>query len=155
MIEILTILSENMENKYKTKRIIDGKPRWVIVNDNGNIINRNPINEELKGLKKEIRTPRDTRKGKTYNSYTNEYLLNYLTQFYDKYGRTPTETDFRNNREYPNPNTYKRRFGGWQKALKLVWLDVDSMIKKGIIETSYQKARFAEMIVRDTLINNQ
>lgn len=39
--------------KYKSYRIVDGKPRWVIVDENGKIINRNP-NNELKGLEKEI-----------------------------------------------------------------------------------------------------
>lgn len=38
---------ENMENRYKSYRIIDGKAKWVIVDDNGKIINRNPNKEEL------------------------------------------------------------------------------------------------------------
>jgi len=42
-----------MTEYYKSYRIIDGKPRWVIVDNTGNIINRNPSKEELKGLEKE------------------------------------------------------------------------------------------------------
>lgn len=38
------------ENKYKSTRIVDGKARKTIVDENGNIINRNPTKEELKGL---------------------------------------------------------------------------------------------------------
>ncbi len=40
--------------EYKSYRFIDGKARWVIVNENGNIINRNPSKEELKGIELEI-----------------------------------------------------------------------------------------------------
>jgi hypothetical protein len=47
---------------YKSKRPVDGKlPIWVIVDETGNIVNRNPSKEELKGLDKEPRRPRDTR----------------------------------------------------------------------------------------------
>lgn len=39
-----------MKMKYKSKRIIDGKPKWVIVDENEKIVSRNPNKEELKGL---------------------------------------------------------------------------------------------------------
>lgn len=48
-----------MENK--SYRIIDGKPRCVIVDETGNIVNRNPNKDELKGLKKEIGPHGNTR----------------------------------------------------------------------------------------------
>lgn len=40
------------ENKYKTKRIIDGKSplRTVIVDENGKVIDKNPTNDELKNI---------------------------------------------------------------------------------------------------------
>lgn len=38
---------------YKSYRIIDGKPRWIIVDETGKIINRSPSKDELKGLEKE------------------------------------------------------------------------------------------------------
>lgn len=39
--------------KYKAYRIIDGKSRWIVVNENGDIINRSPNKEELKDLERE------------------------------------------------------------------------------------------------------
>lgn len=39
--------------KYKSWRPINGKPRWIIVGDSGNIINKIPNKEELKGLEVE------------------------------------------------------------------------------------------------------
>ena len=132
-----------IENKYKTKRIIDGKPplRTVIVDETGKVVNKNPSKDELKGLRNEPRRPHDTRR------YTDEELLNYLIQFFEKYGRVPIARDLDNNPEYPNVGTYKRKFGGWSNALKLVGLDIDSMVKNGIIETSDQKSRLAEIKV--------
>lgn len=43
-----------MINQYRTYRFVDGKARWIIVDENEKIINRNPSKEELKGLEKEI-----------------------------------------------------------------------------------------------------
>lgn len=59
--------------KYKSYRIINGKPRWVIVDENGNIVNRNPTEDELKELKKLV--------GKIHERYTEEQLLNELRRF--------------------------------------------------------------------------
>lgn len=39
--------------KYKRYTIIDGKSKWVIVDGNGNIINKYPSKEEMKDLKNE------------------------------------------------------------------------------------------------------
>lgn len=35
---------------YKSYRFVDGKARWIIVDDNGKIINKIPSKEELKGI---------------------------------------------------------------------------------------------------------
>lgn len=35
---------------YKAWRIVDSKPRWVVIDDSGKIINYNPTKEELTGL---------------------------------------------------------------------------------------------------------
>lgn len=43
--------------EYKSYRIIDEKPQWVIVDENGQIINRNPSKEELRRPGKEILLP--------------------------------------------------------------------------------------------------
>ena len=84
-----------------------------------------------------------------YAKYTDEELLDYLTRFYEEYGKPPGVMDFVYNPGYPNVMTYIRRFGSFQKALKLVGLDVDSIIEKGVIVTSDQKARFSEILIRD------
>lgn len=112
---------------YKAYRIVNGKPRWIIVDKNGNIINSNPTNEEKKGLEKE--EPYDKR----YRlKYTDKELLDYLIQFYKKYGRPPTEEDFGGNNGYPVWATYRNRFESWTNALKLVKLDVESMVRRGL-----------------------
>jgi len=131
------------ENKYKTNRIIDGKPplRTVIVDDNGKIVNKNPTKEELKDLKNESRKFRDT------CVYTDKELLNYLTQFYEKNGRPPKAEDFKNNSEYPSFKTYQRRFGSWSNALKLVGMDLDTRVMQGYLDTNQEKGRHAEINV--------
>lgn len=40
--------------EYTSKRYIDGKVRQIIVDENGNIINRTPSKDELKGLDKHL-----------------------------------------------------------------------------------------------------
>jgi hypothetical protein len=82
-------------------------------------------------------------------SYTKEQLLWYLIQFYEKYGSPPTMKDLDHNFEYPSSYSYTKYFGSWGKALKLVGLDVESMVKKGVLETTQQIGRFGEMIIRD------
>lgn len=188
-----------MENRYKSIRIVDGRPRKVIVDKDGEIVNRNPSNEELRDLGEESYTghktytkgqlleflkkferengrvpvERDFMNNPKYPSswiyydrfrswnnalkfaelgtneflYTESELLNFLKQYYEKNRRSPTARDFDNDSEYPSPEPYKRRFGSWSKALKLVDLDADSMTKKGILDTSQQKARLFERYV--------
>lgn len=132
---------------YKSKRIIDGKPRWVVIDENSDVTNRYPSKDELIELEREIRTSYDTRKDyANYRKYTDKELLDFLIQFYKEYGRVPTVKDF-NNLKYPNFATYQRRFGSWSNALKLVELDVNSMVIKGILSTSQQKGRLAEIKV--------
>ncbi len=42
---------DNDKNIYKTLRILDDKSKWVIIDGDGFIINKNPTNEELKSAK--------------------------------------------------------------------------------------------------------
>ena len=133
--------------EYKSRRIVG----WVVVNENGEITNRNPSKDELIKFSMEPYKHGNARK---YKKYTNEQLLWYLMQFYKKYGRPPGRRDFINNSEYPDYQNYKTRFGSWSNALKLVGLDVDSMIRKGIIENEYQKGRFGEILIRDHFEKN-
>lgn len=198
---------------YKTKRIIDKKPplRWIIIDKDGNIVNKNPTENELKYLKIEQRIPYsrgsakkdsidytkeellnqilrfmheegrvpttrdftnnhkypnfrlyfkifgswnsaiiesglDINYGRPKRKYADKELLDYLIRFYKKYERPPTQRDF-NNSEYPSFHTYRKIFGSWSNALKLVELDVDSIIEKGVLETTNQKGRYAEIKV--------
>lgn len=39
--------------KYKQYTIIDGKAKWVIVDENGNVVNKYPNKEEYTSLQKE------------------------------------------------------------------------------------------------------
>ncbi len=80
--------------------------------------------------------------------YTKEELLEYPIRFYNEKGRPPTEDDFNNNPKYPHFSTFYNRFGSFQNALKLVGIDLDSMVTKGIKDTSQQKARLFELQVK-------
>lgn len=195
--------------KYISWRIIDEQSRLVIVDENGDVINRNPSKEELKGLEKEpykkpytdielldylkqfyeengrppmkrdfiynFRYPGfatyinhfgswnraiemaglwDKRKKRQSILYTDDELLAYLKQFYEDIGRIPKQLDFNENPIYPSFGTYKKRFGSWQKALKLVNLDIDTMVRKGIIETVQQKGRLFEIYVMEHFIGD-
>ena len=95
----------------------------------------------------------DKRKIRKPKLYADDELLGFLKEFYQETGKAPSIGDFNLNPEYPNYGTYVNRFGSWSNALKLVELDVDKMIGKGILETSNQKARFSEMIVIDRFKN--
>lgn len=128
---------------YKSYRIIDGKPRWVIVDEAGNIINRNPSKEELKYLNSENKDGRSN--PRPFLRYKKEALLECLIRFYRENGRIPVIADFTNNSEYPSYVTYYNSFGSWINALKLAGLDVDLMGRQG---SSY-KARLSEIKVRD------
>jgi hypothetical protein len=140
-----------MENRFIQYRIIEGKKRIVIINENGTIINRDPSKDELKCLKG---IPREFYKiRRVGQSYTDKELLDYLIQFYEKYGRPPTKEDFTDNSGYPSFKTYQRHFKSWSNALKLVGLDVDSMVKKGVLETKQQIGRFGEILIRDHFDN--
>lgn len=100
-----------MEDIYTSVRLIDGKPRKVIVNENRDIINNNPNKEDLIGLDAE---PYTINRNKVY---TNKKLLEYLRQFYEKKGRVPVKNDFDGNPRYPSSGTYVNRFGSWNNAL--------------------------------------
>ncbi len=200
-------MTENVWSRFKAIRIVDRKPRTVIVDICGGIINRNPTKEESKDLKrylvtdeilklaedekrkylleflryfyyKEGRTPTEEdfsnnpkypsdstiirafrswnsaiiEAGLQVNKFTNcteKRLLEYLIQFYEENGRPPSIPDFTNNPKYPHFKIYYTRFGNWQKSLKMLGLDIDSMARRGITETSDQKARLGESFVKD------
>ncbi len=88
------------------------------------------------------------------NKYTDDDLLEFLRKFEKDEGRSPKAEDFISDPRYPSIRPYIYRFGSWQKALKLVGLDTDSMVKKGILETNQQKARLAEIFVLEHFVEN-
>lgn len=55
-----TILHGKKEDLYKSYRIIDGKTKWVIVDNNGNIIDKNPKKEQIEVAKNFKYNPTDT-----------------------------------------------------------------------------------------------
>lgn len=196
--------------KYKSYRFVDGKARWIIVDEDGNIINKNPSKDELKGIKREIFSRKKLCDNKGYllrklidfyeekgripiakdfvnNSYypcfttyqnhfgswdkaldaagllekresrllyTEKELLDYLLQFVKENRKIPVRTDFIHNERYPGFWVYKDRFGSWSNALKIVGLDDESLVKKGILDTNNQKGRFGEIIIRDHFKNH-
>jgi len=103
-----------MTENYKSTRIIDGKPRQVIVDENEKIINRNPSKEELRSVslyKKE--------ESRSLERYTDQELLNYIVKFYEDNGRVPTANDFLSDPQYPSSPTYRSHFGSWNDALEM------------------------------------
>lgn len=104
--------------------------------------------------KDDIYFKREDRRGipRDRNVYTEKELLDILVQSCKDLGRPPGAMDF-NNSKYPGFSTYVRRFGSWSNALKLVGLDVESLVKKGVLLTNQQKARLAEIIIRDSFDN--
>lgn len=68
--------------------------------------------------------------------------------------RSPTARDFANNPRYPGYGIYQKRFSSFEKAKKLVELDTESMIRKGVLDTNnYQKARLTEILVIEHFTN--
>lgn len=98
---------------------------------------------------------KDGRKGrKMPKEYKEKELLDFFPRYVNEYNEIPTARDFDNTPGYPSCRTYQKRFGSWSNALKLVELDVESMVKKGIVETIDQKRRFGEVIIRDHFEEN-
>ena len=95
--------------------------------------------KEGKFLEKNTRKP--------YERYTDKELLDFLIQFYEKYGRVPVRRDFANNPEYPSYETYRKRFGSWNNALKLVGMDLDTRVIQGHLDTNVERGRYAELKV--------
>lgn len=102
-----------IDYRFTSVRWIDGKLKKVIVDICGDIINRNPIKEELKNLKRFLsvryilKLPEEEKK---------KYLSEFLRYFDEKKGRPPTMEDFTNNPKYPNFNAYRNEFGSWNRA---------------------------------------
>lgn len=69
--------------------------------------------------------------------YSNCYLINTLKDYAVNLGRTPTYTEFENDRSVPSATKIKERFGTWNNALKLAGLKLNAnriFLKEEIIE---------------------
>jgi sulfur relay (sulfurtransferase) DsrC/TusE family protein len=51
--------------------------------------------------------------------FTDDQMIECMRDFYTKYGRIPSYSDFSKNPEYPSARTYSVRFGSWKKALEI------------------------------------
>ncbi len=100
--------------EFTSIRRIDGKQKKVIVDICGDIINRNPTKEDLKGLNRQLSVREIL---KLPEEETKKYLLEFLRHFYDKQRRFPTTMDFVNNPTYPNFKTYDKVFGNLNNAM--------------------------------------
>lgn len=120
MIDISKLVPIEEEKKYTSIRIVDGKPRKVIVDENGKIINRNPDKDEFKGIEDE--KYKIKRKNQ---SYTDEQLLDELRNFTIENGRIPSGRDFDINKNYPSKTVYSNWFGSWNKALEKAGLNIN------------------------------
>lgn len=130
---------------YKSWRIIDVRPQWVVVDINGKIINKNPTKEELTGLEKEQYKMNVKNRSK---KYTDNELLDILRTFYVENGRPPTQNEFNvGDQRYPCTRTYIIRFGSWSNTLKLIGMDLDTRVLQGYLDTNQEKGRYAELKV--------
>lgn len=80
---------------------------------------------------------------------TKERLLDSLKKFEKKEGRPPTKEDFLNNPEYPSFMIIIGRFGSFENAKKLIGQDIDSLVRKGLIDSKHRKGRLAEIFVME------
>lgn len=56
---------------------------------------------------------------KEYLYLSDDELLLHIKNFYAKHNRIPKISDFNMKPQFPSPAVYKRRFGGWGKAIRL------------------------------------
>jgi hypothetical protein len=98
-----------MEKRYVDWRIVDGKPRRIVVDEAGKAINKCANKEELKELNM---FPGKDGRGRTRScaKYTEEFLKSELRRFEKTHGRPPKIGDFVNNPEYPCFATYQKHF---------------------------------------------
>jgi hypothetical protein len=66
--------------------------------------------------------------GKMKKKYTDEFLLNELKRWYEKYGEIPTYAKFEVDKDFPSATVYKKRFGTWNKALKSAGFEVKNKV---------------------------
>lgn len=86
---------------YKSKRIIDGKAKWIVIDEHGNIVNRNPNKEELKKLKTEtytkksgiLRSSASLSLGDLNELAKKKGFINWSEYYHNKYNIHPTKEE--------------------------------------------------------------
>ena len=58
-----------------------------------------------------------------FKNKSNEELIIYLQDYYDKYG-LPTTRDLKNNNDYPSDYIYRERFGSFENALLIANIEI-------------------------------
>jgi len=89
----------------------------------------------------------ETNIGGTGKQYEKDELLQFLIDAKIEFGRIPVESDFINNTKYPGFTTYVRYFGSWDNALREVGMDLDTSVRKGILDTSNKRGRMWELCI--------
>lgn len=91
------------------------------------------------------------RKKRNFHSCDSDELLNMLKQYREEYGKIPSELDLKKDSKYYCAETYRRRFGSYTNALRLVGFDADNVIKEEKLSidllNTYQKGRLGELLV--------
>jgi len=133
---------ENIWSKSIRVEYIDGRKKKVIIDIDGNVVNSNPTEEDLKGFHNYLTTTSEILR--LQDEEKSEYLLEFLRYFNEKEGRPPTERDFDNNSKYPSRSTYWKVFGGWNKAIEMAGL---VKIKKYKINVSFDGINFFWIVI--------
>lgn len=71
--------------------------------------------------------------------FSNDYLITFLRNFYDKYNRTPVAKDFAENDL--NYDTFTKRFGSWNNALKKAGLPINRERSKNLSNNDLLKMK--------------
>ncbi len=90
-----------------------------IVDENGNIVNKNPLKEDLKGLVKFPHYKINRKK-----LFTEQEIIEKLQKWAKVHGRTPTYEDFLY--ETPHGNTIIGYFRSWNNAIKKARLNINN-----------------------------
>jgi hypothetical protein len=80
------------------------------------------------------------RSGEVRRKFSDEFLISELGRFYNEFGKVPTNEDFTNDKNFPSPKCYQKRFGSWNESLVKAGLNLNNIMKHS-----------RELIIEDTL----
>lgn len=70
-------------------------------------------------------TKEELKSHKIKGSYPNDFLIKVLQDFYKEHGRSPKLQEFKTCNGFPSYDSYQRRFGNWNNALKIAGLSIN------------------------------